>query len=516
MSEEIKNDQVEALKEAGFKNPEIGEIRKDYYDYTGFPDPEKKYWLSYEAAEYTIEEMYFWMLEHGNDIQDMPYVHKITDIFASSQGSSMFGDMGTRSSALQNQASNLLATFGNMSKDLFKRVRELRQIRERLSYYKKADKELSFNKRKEKVAIAAENTLKDAWINLVEGGGENPSSIYGLGRKVGYTILPDLFLQAPPLKEDEIKKYVDSLDFNKTVKIALERKLYQFYHWKEQTYKELKFKNQFQKKLIYQHYQNMKLYLNWIKPYIKNSDKLQSNETFLNSSSIITAFESSMVEIEVLLYKPLKKIEKKDNKGNVIDKKIMNAVVNMHFIYRSNPNMDFHAKDSWQQKGPSHLGKVDAIIRAYGWTDEDIEKYRKLKTKEEIGMIKSIDYTLKDEADLLGDDLKQIIDEVEEDMGNKLNKKNDKENVESDQEAIKKQKEEVKRVTKEMYTPFTDVFKGFKDVFIEPFSKQDMKKNQEEFNNELSDAKNKAVKTAEFVAWQIYKNYKKAHRMVTW
>ena len=303
----VTNNFIKALEKAKFK-PEIAEIKRHFRDYTGFPEPRKKYALSFKSENYSVEEMYFWLVGHAMNDWSMPYLHKITDLFAASQGSSMFGDLNSRMTALQNQASNLLATTQNMSKDLFKRVRELRQIRERLAYYVKADSEKDIKDRKKEDSIGAEATLKDIWINLVEGGGENPASVYGMAKTVGFVVLPDLFLQAPPMKREEIKKYVDDLDFNPAVKTALERKLYQFNVWKDRTREELEFKEKFQKKLIYQHYTNIRQYLNWIKPYLRNVKSLSADQDLMSSHGIINAFETSMVEIEVLLRKPGKGI----------------------------------------------------------------------------------------------------------------------------------------------------------------------------------------------------------------
>lgn len=520
MSAQIKPNIIEALKKSGFE-PEIAELKKQYYDFTGYPKPNKRYILSFKSENYTVEEMYFWMLGHGMNDWAMPFIHKITDIFAASQGSTMFGDLGSRMTAMQNQASNLLASFGQMSKDLFKHVRDLRKLRERLSYYKKADENLSLEERKRKSALGAENTLKDIWITLVEGGTENPGSVYGMARKVGFTILPDLFFQAPPLKEDEIKKYVEDLDTgNPTVKLAVERKLYQYYHWKKQTWEELKFREKYQKKLIYQHYQNMKLYLNWIKPYLKNSQKLSSNEDLMNAYGVISSFQTSMVEIEVLLQKPVKKISYSSPYKDVKpESKRVNEVVILHFLYETSPEMSFHAKDSWQQKGPSHVGRVDATIRSYGWTDDEIEKYKNVKREEEISLIKSIDHTLANDGDLFGEDLMQILKEVEEEISGKSDKDSTPD-MKSMDAKIKEQKKKIDEAKKFMYGPFEalfgGLFGGFKEILIDPILLRPKTKKYESYLSDLSEAKAKAAKMASVYAWQIYKNYKKAHRMVTW
>lgn len=505
-------DIIKALKDAKFE-PEVAEVRRRYYDYTGYPKPAKRYALAYKAANYSVEEMYQWMVGHLTTDHGVPYTHKITDIFAASQSSSIFGDLQARLTAQQNQASQLLATTANMTKDLFKRVRELRQIRERLAYYDISNSDQKLSERKKSIPKGAENTLKDTWITLVEGGAENASSVYGMARKVNFTILPDLFFQAPPMNADEVKKYVDSLDFNPAVKMALERKLYQFITWKDNTYKELIFKEKFQKKLIYQHYQNIRTYLNWIKPYLKNIKKLGNNEELMDTHAIISSFQTSLIEIEVLLQKPVTKIKPPNPKDIPSDEEkkdlIYNAVVILHFLYETAPSMDFHAKDAWHQKGPIHVGRVDATVRAYGWTNKEIEKYKKLKSEEELELLEAIDYTLKDDADLLGDDLKEVLNEVREDLDKKVYGK------EKEEEAPVK-----KKITGDALAPFTGIFKGMKEVFIDPFYSGPgisfKSGKSEKYKADAKDARKKAEKDAKFLAWMAYKNYKKAHGMTAW
>jgi len=515
---------LKAIKEAGF-DLEIAEVGRKFYDYTGFPKSQKKYTLVFKADNYSIEEMYFWMVGHLTNDWGLPYAHKITDIFAASQTSSMFGDMHSRLTAIQNQASQLLATISNMTKDLFKRVRELREIRERLAYYVKAD---ASNKKKQNdnSAIGAENTLKDIWITMVEGGGENPSSVYGMARKVEFTILPDLFFQTPVLTREEVHDYVKILDFNKAVKIALERKLYQFLIWKKRTWEELQFKEKFQKKLIYQHYANIRQYLEWIKPYLKNIKKLSMNGDLQDSQLIIGSIESGAVEFEVMLYMPIGTVKaphleinekdsekEKQRKENELKKLKYNAVVLLHIQFQSSPKMNYHSKDSWHQKGPEHIGRAQADIRAYGWSDKQIENYLKLKADEEIELLQAINYTLKDEGDLLGQDLKQILDEVRKDMG----KKTKTENKEDED------KPEEKNVLS-VVDPFTSVGKGLKELFYDPFAVNKATKKTPElkgnkkfaFDNHKFKLSKEAEGKAKLFAWQVYKNYKKAHRMVTW
>jgi hypothetical protein len=503
---------IKRLEEEGF-DAEIAEIRREHFDYTGYPTPYQKYSLSYKAENFVMEEMYSWMVGHAMNDWSMPFIHKITDIFSASQSSAQFGDMGARLTAQQNQASQLLATVNNMSKDLFKKVRELRQIRERLGYYKKAD-ETDLATRKTSAARGAENTLKDVWITVVEGGTEGPGSVYGMARKVGFTILPDLFFQAPPLTKDEVKKYAEALkeEYNPTVVLALERKLFQFIHWKDTTHQELDFKEKYSKRMIYQHWQNMKTYLNWIKPYLKNIKSLSSNADLNDAYGIISSFQGSMSEVEVLIQKPMLQLDHpEDSKKKVT----VSTVLIIHIIHQTSSTDK--PPEGYSNRVPM-LGRSDVNVRTYGWTNEQIDKYKGLKTKEDIDLLQTIDHNLKDDGELLGDDLKQIIQEVEEEMG--LHKPADEQNPETKTytDLKKAHAEEIKRFRKEIGGPFTSLFKGVKevtwDIAFGEAKRTDRKAAAH--SDEVKKAQKSAAKYGNLVAWQVVKNYKKSHRLVSW
>jgi len=174
------------------------------------------------------EEMYFWMLNfirHKNAL-DYEIVEKISDIFSASESSSFFGNIEQRKSVQQDRISQFLATVGQMTKSMFQMIRELRVIDERLDYYKK-----SMGGEDDRDVEAAEIALKGIWVDLVEGGAENAGSVYGLARKVGFVILPDLFFKVHPKKSEDIDRIVDRLKeegINRKVREVLKRKLFQY------------------------------------------------------------------------------------------------------------------------------------------------------------------------------------------------------------------------------------------------------------------------------------------------
>ena len=78
-------------------------------------------------------------------------------------------------------------------------VRELRVIDERLAYYNEAEAESK--KPMDKRGKSSEITLKGIFIDLVQGGGKSAASVYGMSRELEFITLPDIFFDAPPLKD---------------------------------------------------------------------------------------------------------------------------------------------------------------------------------------------------------------------------------------------------------------------------------------------------------------------------
>src|SRR3989338_8187183 len=308
----------------------------------------------YESFQKSIEACYFWSLNHWRYDQHMPIIEKITDTFAAAEHSSFFCVQQQRLGLQQDKISQYLATIGKMVKELFQIVREIRILRERLDLYEK-----SYHN-----DYAAEISLKGYWIDLVEGGAKNPASVYGMARELGFTTLPDLFFSAPPMPSSSVQSYIESLKFNRKVREVLARKLKTFIIWKEHTYRELKSRRLFTLKYMRQHYDIIKMYMTWVKPYLKNIRRLSMDENKMASPHLISSFEGAMIEIEFLALKPFA--------GGMCY-----SVMDVHFDYRTRPEMKFVQEG--YQRGPIHVGRVMVTFRSYAWTKMQLEQYKKFR-----------------------------------------------------------------------------------------------------------------------------------------
>ncbi|MAG61051.1 hypothetical protein CL619_04650 [archaeon] len=459
----------ELLKEFGFEE-EVYEVINDSFLKTGYPKSEKRYELRYEIEDLSVEEPYYWVLDLLQHYY--PTIDKVEDSFSASENSAFFGVTQQRLGLQQDKVGQYLATVGKMVKELFQMVRELRIIDERREYYGGAEKEIYKPLKNRK--NADEITLKGMFVDLVQGGGKSPSSVFGMAAQLEFVALPDLFFDAPPFKSVvEMEDYVDGLtDFNSSLLRVMKRHLRQFMEWKKRTRKEHENRRQFQLRYLRQHFDIIQMYVTWMKPYLKTVQRLHLKEKHQDSARLISAFESSMIDIEIIAHHPEK-----------------THCVMCTFQYRTRPHMKF-VQDGYQ-RGPVHVGELDMQIRVYPWNKEQIKKYKKMKEKENLELIGDVSQSVLASMKGLGRELERYYEEAcGLDLKKKLEEKGDA------RIAKKKDNRSLK-------------YKLFGD-FLPPPKKS---------GSAVSAASKKlgdGAFSAHATAWGAYHFFKKAHRMITW
>ncbi len=470
---------------------------------TGYPavDSALKYHLVYETSQQYIEEHYYWILH--NLRYDFGFTHydKITDVFAASEHSSFFGVSEQRLAAQQDRISQFLRGISEMLKSLFQLVREIRIIDERLTFYND-----SFRRGEE--AMGSEITLKGIWVDQVEGGVKNAGSVYGLAQTVGFSILPDLFFRMK-INDRDLDKYafnwdafnersrdfpkmidemVVKLEFNEKVKEVLRRKLVQYYIWKTRTYKELSIRKRFTVKYLRQHYDTIRLYMGWIKPYLRNARKLRMDQRMMDSVELLSAFEGSMLEIEVLL-------------SRRVENQFLHPCLLLTFFFRTRPAMGYVGEA--YQRGPTHVGKMDMTIRGYVWTEAQINNYKNMRMEEDFELLSTIDESLKEALDSLGDELKAYL------------------RSEGEYFPERPKMAQGPPTNHGMLEPFLAIFQGFESIGksfgslsgVLP-AKKDKPKNYD--GEEYYVAKQFAKSHVKRSMWLTWKNFKKHNSMLQW
>ncbi len=477
---------LEDMKKYGFEMEMAEEARDRPNIETGYPQPARKYKLFYEGYNISIEEPYFWILHYVRYYGGFPFVDKITDIFAAAENSAFFGASQQRLGGQQDKVSQFLATIGKMVRELFQLVRELRILDERLGYYNDSYRERSRSRE------SAEITLKGIWIDMVEQGAKNPASVYGMAREVQFTTLPDLFFSTHPLKQEDVDDTVDRErgQFNRKVKEVLKRKLRTFLAWKEHTFEEMKNRRVFTLKYLRQHYEIIRMYMAWVRPYLRNIQRLQLDQTKTETPDLLVAFESSMMEVEILARKPVS--DKKGGYKEFGEKGKMNSVILLSYLFRTRPEMSYSQE---YQRGPIHLGRVEVNMRAYGWTDKEVENYKKMREQEDFQLLGLIDASVKAAMESLGDELMRYLGEAGEEM----------------EKAAVDKRSGIK--PKSLADPYTSIFKGFSELFGK---KEGVKKPQKTDAFKLNLGRNSAAADAKKFMWNIYHHFKKQHGMMNW
>ena len=461
------------LKKFGFEEMEKSEEFRGSEVKTGFPKPARRYRIHYEGYNISIEEPYFWTLHYLRYFGGFPRIDKITDVFAAAENSAFFGASQQRLGLQQDKVSQFLATIGKMVRELFQLVREMRILDERMSYYVDSYTTSPSSE-------SAEITLKGIWVDLVEQGAKNPASVYGMAREVQFTTLPDLFFSTHPKKQEDVDLVVEAErgQFNRKVREVLKRKLRAFLAWKEHSFEEMKNRRAFTLKYLRQHFEIIRMYMTWVKPYLKNIQRLQLDQSKTETPDLIIAFESSMIEVEILAIK-----------GKDEDK--VKQCILMHYLFRTRPEMNYSQE---YQRGPIHLGRVEIDFRSYAWTDKEIENYKKMKQQEDLQLLGVIDGSVKAAMEALGDELIRYLKEAGEEIEEK-----------------KKEEKEAKK------TGLASILEGFARTFSSPKPKHKApkKRSQTDLMRETI-ARENAIASLNKVMWNTYHHFKKHHDMLNW
>jgi len=436
----------------------------------------KRHLAVVESMVAGLEKHYFWTLRflrekpwHGLGFEN---VEKIRDMFDASVTSSFHGHVGTKLSAIQQQAQQYMGLIAQIGKSLLAIVREVRIMDERLDYYilsLKGDE-------------SAEIALKSEWVEKVERGMENPNSVYALATRVGFVTLPDLFFKMNPkngLKGvDAAVSSVRKEGVPSKVADVLAKKLFSYYNWKEKTQQEMSHTRKWKLNYLRQHYGSMKLYMNWLRPYLQTIRQLQMKGA-VNDADLVNAFETSKTYIEILAQK----------KGNY---KHYYPCLLVKMTHVTRPELHYTPQG---QKQPIHSGRTEIVIEPYVVTQAQIEAYKWHKDAEDVDLLVSIDETMA----AIGDDLKKYLMEA----GEKF-----------EEEEAKEEKKKPKQVG-----PFGALIQGFGDIFslMKPAKKSDGKSmlglgDRKEARKWDEERKKASILAAE-LAWTLYDVFKKTNGM---
>ena len=417
-------------------------------------------------------------------------IYKLKDVFDASVSSSFHGHIGSKVGAVQQQISTYLTQIGQLTKTLLPMVREVRLMDERLQFYKDSFSDKPGNDK----ARQAEVSLKSTWIEVVEQGMQNPNSVYAMATKLGFVTLPDLFFGINPHgktvadQKKKLHKYLEDMQkqhaFNQKVRDALTKKLVQYYTWKMKTYNEMQHTWKFRLKAVKQHYNVIRLYTSWLKPYMTTLKALQlKGDT--KTADMVSAFETSKMELELLVVIGEKKTKTHTWRSCLI--------IRFHVVTR--PELHYAQGG---QRTPTHAGQIEMSIEPYIATKEDVEWYEKYTDRMVMEQVSGVDINFNEDVeailDSLGDDVKEYLYEAEH--GKK-----------------KEEKKDESKSPIDLLGPFRGLVDSV-DMFI-PRINKNTKRN---IDKEIAENK-KAAESLEFLlglqSWVCYDVFKKVNGLLS-
>jgi len=235
----------------------------------------------------------------------------------------------------------------------------------------------------------------------------------------------------------------------------------------------------FRIKNLKQHYNVIRLYISWLKPYLTSLKALQLKGA-TSSSELVSAFESSALELELLCV--LKEKEGIRWKSCVL----------IRLKYVTRPELQF---GQGGQRQPIHVGKVDVSIEPYVATQEDIDYYQQRTDGEVLKYYSGSDVNFAADVEAilssLGKDVEEYLREAETGERKEVTK------------------EEKKGKPESLFAPFEGLFDSLK-----MFKPQKGAPSRKEAHEDEA-ARKAMAKDAATLAWVAYDVFKKTNGMMT-
>jgi hypothetical protein len=434
--------------------------------------------LMYDSAVETLEPLYFFILDTMNNYGLSP--EKLVDNFTSTPGSGHFSELQGKATAMQQQASKLLADTNTVLRSILNLTHDLKEFKIRLQTYD----DLKVEDKKE-VAIL---TLKQIWIDKVDISKGN-SSIKGLAiGQAGFQTLIDAFMVA----KDE--KDVDKINLNDQVKRILKPRIQEFNIWVRESERELTKRYKLEKTYLRSQVNSLKLYSRWAKPYLRAARDLEMSQKN-REPALVKVFNTLMLEL-TLLGKQKINIKEAALEGEIPEdleklktKRDYFSCILIDFSFRGIPQ-----RTQRQQGEYAFGGRADVKFIAYALNSEELKMLDKELDKSDIeDVLRLIEGATTDSLDQMQKDINYFLDEDEEEK-----KKN--------------------RLKKEGNNPFMALIGSYNKE--EPETKKENKEKKKEDDKikpdnwiEKTHIRTFAANKAEYVAFDLFDIYKKAHGM---
>ena len=447
--------------------------------------------LSFDSQQNQLEPIYYWILDFASQI-GWTNMEKIVDNFMASPGSGQFSEMNQKSSIMQDKAVKMSGDMNQLIKSILNLIYDLKEFELRLEHYDDANDKKDKQKKEEGMLA-----LKQIWLDNVDMKKGRGAIHQMASAEMGFSTLREAFMIANSHEDvkrmnSEDKKEGGSGLINDSVMRILLPRISEFLKWVEYSEAELRKRFSIEKNYLKSQVETVKLYSQWMKPYIVAAEKLKQ-QGFEKNAALVNAFSTTMFELQLLGVKPVSPDE--DRFEGYEPKRKYNQVVIITFKYRG------HVSQRVTQKGDYGYGmggNVDMYFDAYALNDEELTAAKKLLEKDELE--KSMEFSL----DVAGDALR----ELKEDLDYFLKSKDEREK----ELGVKNQESASQDIN-----PFAALFGLFGKSKIK--KKKDgeflMAEEIKKDNYVEGTMRGAAVSGAADTLYLIYDIYKKAHRMAS-
>jgi len=436
--------------------------------------------LIYDAFGESLEPIYFWIIDNlrGEKI-------KLIDNFSASASSSAFGELGMRATKMQEEGMKILGNVNVVIKSILNIIYDLKEFKIRLDVYKDSH---SKDVAKKNAALLS---LKQIWMDQVDVKRGN-TSLKGMAQQFDYVTLIDAFMASESTTQLNKKEGEEGyIDLNDRVKRLLLQRFGEYERWLEESEKELNKRFSIEKNYLKSQMASLKLYVKWLKPYLKAAHDLEMSDKG-KEASLVTAFNTMVLELTLLQkdkYDPMDDILAGDmppvfrdmaEKGRI---RKYYPIMLVELKFRSAP-------ERMNQGGYGFRGKVEVRFTSYALDDDEINILQKAIEEDDTGD------SLKLIEEATGESMSAIEKDVDEFLSDKKPEYNEEEKKEED------------------VNPFSALFS-----FLKKDEKKESKKDKglplemkkENYAEEV--VRGNAIVAARKGCRKFYDIYKKAHGM---
>lgn len=377
------------------------------------PQPVWDHAITYDSGSEQLEPVYFWILDF---MQDMKFkVEKIVDNFAATAGGGYFAEIGARATKMQEEGMKILGAINTVIKSIINIIYDLKEFEIRLKQYDLA------KSKDPKEAEAGLLGLKQIWLDKVDMQ-RGRGSIHAMTYELGFVTLRDAFITVKTLED------VDKLDLNDRVKRVLKPRVSEFLEWKARSEIELRKRYEIEKSYLKSQVGALKLYTRWAKPYLKAAEQLMMTEKKLTEPSLVSAFNTLLLELCILGTSEINIAEAVDAKllpPSFRDLKLKRpyyACILVDFAFRGIPQRVSQAGHY------AFGGRVDVSFKAFALNEDELKVFKKQLEKEDFyDAIRLVQATTEESILQMTEDIAHFLEEDKEEKKEKKKKEEKKE-----------------------------------------------------------------------------------------